>query len=328
MILCRAPLRIPIGGGGTDISSYYSKYGGFLISAAINKYIYVTINRRYLDNKIRVAYSKIEFLDDVERIEHNIVREALKLLDIKKAIEITSIADALAGCGLGTSSSFTVALLKAIHTLKKESVSTRELAEEACKLEIDILKEPIGKQDQYIAAFGGITIMDIDKNGDVSTSPLKMPESAVDDFESNILLFYTGISRSASGILAEKKESEEKNDPKVLEAMHRIKEIGFEIKKELERGNLHRFGELLDEHWQAKKGVSRKISNGQIDRWYEMAKSNGALGGKIMGAGGGGFFMFYCDNDKKRLTDVMEREGLKRMKFRIDYDGAKVIADF
>jgi D-glycero-alpha-D-manno-heptose-7-phosphate kinase len=324
MIVTRTPVRIPLGGGGTDLPSYYTQYGGFLISASIDKYIYITLNKRF-EKSIRVSYSSTEIVEKREDIQHPIVREALKLLKIESGIEITSIADVPSNTGLGTSSAFTVGLLNALHTYKNEKVNAKDLAEEACFLEIELLKEPIGKQDQYLAAYGGVQCLEIDRLGNVKVIPLYLSDDAIDQLESNTLLFYTGIRRSASEVLAPQSKGASLDKEKVVESMHKIKEIGYEIKKSFEDENLARFGELLDIHWQTKKGLSDKITQSQIDRWYEIARKSGALGGKVMGAGGGGFFMFYCDNGKSGFRKIMEQEGLKEMRFRVDFEGSKVL---
>ena len=324
MIVTRTPVRIPLGGGGTDLPSYYNQYGGFLISAAIDKYIYITVNKRF-EKSIRVSYSETEITDDVEKIKHPIVREALKLLNLQERLEITSIGDVPSQTGLGTSSSFTVGLLNALHTYKKEKLSTQELAEEACYLEIELLKEPIGKQDQYVASFGGIICLEIDRLGSVKTYPLHFSCDALDQLESNTLLFYSGIRRSASSVLSVQNKESSLDKGKVVESLHQIKQIGKEIKEAFEEEDLSRFGQLLDLHWQTKKNLSDKISASQIDLWYEKAKENGALGGKLMGAGGGGFFMFYCNNGKNGFRKMMEKEGLSEMRFHIDFEGSKVL---
>ncbi len=324
MIVTRTPLRIPLGGGGTDLPSYYTQYGGFLISATIDKYIYITLNKRF-EKSIRVSYSLTEIVDSVEEIKHPIVREALKLLKIDSGIEITSIADVPSNTGLGTSSAFTVGLLNALHTYKNEKVNAKDLAEEACYIEIELLKEPIGKQDQYLAAFGGIICLDIDRLGTVRVLPLKLSEDILDQLESNTLIFYTGIKRSASEVLGSQSKDASLNQDKVIQGMHKIKKIGLEIKECFEKEDLERFGNLLDLHWQSKKTLSDKMTQERIDQWYEIAKKNGALGGKLMGAGGRGFFMFYCNNGKNGLRKTMEQENLKEMRFRLEFEGSKVL---
>ena len=326
MIITRTPVRVSLGGGGTDLPSYYSKHGGFLVAAAIDKYIYVTLNRRFGDS-IRVSYSKTEIAEKVDDIQHPIVREGLKLTGINGALEITTIADVPSNTGLGTSSSFTVGLLNVLHTYKKEFVTLKALAEEACKLEIEILKEPIGKQDQYMAAFGGITCLTFDKNGEVTVTPLDISSDAIEELESHLMFFYTGIRRRTKDVIVDQKEASERDEEKVIQSLHTIKDIGKEVKVALEKGNVRRFGELLDVHWQTKKRLSTKITNPDIDRWYEIARENGALGGKIMGAGGGGFFMFYVERDKDNLRKALEKEGLKEVRFRFEPEGTKVLVN-
>jgi len=327
MIISRSPVRISLGGGGTDLPSYYSKYGGALIAAAIDKYTLVTVHTRF-DDKIKLNYSQTEIVDNVKEIKHNIFREGLKLLNIKKGIELTSLSDIPSSSGLGTSGSFTIALLNAIHTYKKDFVSQKRLAEEACKIEIDILKEPVGKQDQYIAAFGGITFFQFAKDGTVTAQKVKMTEEAQDELHSNIILMYTGISRSASKILKEQNEKSVNDERKTIETLHEIKRIGLETKKAFERGDIDKLGEFLDYHWNIKKKLSDSISNPFIDKCYMHAKKNGAIGGKIMGAGGGGFFMFYHNGDNNQKTAFvkeMAKKGLIRVRYNFDFEGSKII---
>jgi len=327
MIISRSPVRITLGGGGTDLSSYYSKYGGALIAAAIDKYTLVTAHTRF-DDDIKLNYSKAEQVKNIDKIKHNIFREGLRLLSIKKGIELTSLSDMPSSSGLGTSGSFTVAVLNALHTYKREFVSQKQLAEEACKIEIEILKEPIGKQDQYIAAFGGITSLKFAKNGTVTVEPVKMSEESQDELHNNIMLFYTGISRSASNILREQNEKSKEDESTTIETLHEIKRIGLETRKAFEKGDINKLGEFLDIHWNIKKKLSNGISNKYIDECYDLAKKNGALGGKIMGAGGGGFFMFYHDGNNTKKTafiKILAKKGLKRMRYNFDFEGSKII---
>ena len=327
MILSRAPARITLGGGGTDLKSYYSKYGGFLIAAAVDKYCSVLASKRFYDS-IRLSYSQMEIRDSVDEIEHRIFRNALKLVGIEKGIELHSVADVPANSGLGSSSSFTVALLNALHTYKREFVTQKQLAEEACYIEIDVLGEPIGKQDQYIAAFGGITCLTFEKNGEVLIEPLRISDEALDQLESNLLFFFTGKERSASEILSEQNEKSKNDDSGVTQNLHQIKDIGLQTRKYLEKGDVNMLGELFRAHWEIKKKRSDKISDPFIDECYEVARKNGALGGKIMGAGGGGFFMFYCNNsDKPGLTQAMKKMGLKPARFHFDFEGAKILVN-
>jgi len=327
MILSRAPTRITLGGGGTDLKSYYSKYGGFLIAGAINKYCTILANRRFYDS-IRLSYSQMEIKDNVADIEHRIFRTALRLLGIEKGIELHSTADVPAGCGLGTSSSFTVALLNALHTYNRDFVTQKQLAEEACHIEIDTLGEPIGKQDQYMAAFGGLTCLTFDKNGEVLVEPLRISPEALDQLEDNILLFFTGKERGATEILSEQDKMCKQNNQGMFDNLHQIKEIGLETRRYFERGEIGRLGELLHVHWEIKKKRSQKMSDPFVDECYEAARKNGAIGGKLVGAGGGGFFMFYCNSsDKPKLVEVMQKMGLSWERFHFDFDGAKILVN-
>ena len=329
MILARAPLRIPLGGGGTDLPSYYSKYGGFILSVAINKYVYIYVNRPAADDLLRVKYSRYEETVRVADILHDLVRPALELLHLNAGIEIVSMADVPAGTGTGTSGSYLVGLLTALHALKRERVPIQALAEEACHIEIDLAGHPVGKHDQYMAAFGGITCLDIECDGKVHVSPLDIPINVADDLRSGMLLFFTGKRRSSSVVLSEQKRDTDKGDQTVIESLHKTREIGLEIKKALSTGDLQCFGQLLDEHWQNKKRRSDKISDPQIDRWYDIARENGALGGKVMGAGGGGFLVFFCPNGYKScVRKALAAEGLREMPFDFDYEGAKVLVNF
>jgi D-glycero-alpha-D-manno-heptose-7-phosphate kinase len=328
MLVTRTPLRIPLGGGGTDLPSYYSRYRGFLTTAAINKFVYIIVNRRF-EKSFRVSYSHTEIVERLDSIGHPIVREAIRLVGgIESGLEIVSIADLPASSGLGSSSSFTVGLLNALHAYRGEMLSPKELADEACHIEMDILKEPVGKQDQYIAAFGGIRALDIDKDGAVAVQSSNIAEDTVDDFESSVLLFYTGVQRSASDVLGDQSKNMAVDEGQAIAAMHAIKDIGREIQRALETGDLPRFGDLLHKHWETKKRTSGKVSSGQIDRWYETARQNGAAGGKIMGAGGGGFFMFYCQSGQKAgLRAALAKEGLTEMRYAIEPMGSRVIVN-
>ena len=327
MILSRVPVRITLGGGGTDLASYYSKHDGFVIAAGINKYCSILANRRFYDS-IRLSYSQTEIRDSVADVEHRIFRAVLVFLGVGKGVELHSTADVPAGCGLGTSSSFTVALLNALHTYKREFVTQRQLAEEACHIEIDVLGEPIGKQDQYIAAYGGLTCLVFDRNGDVLAEPLRICPEAVDQLESDLLLFFTGKERSASEILTDQDAKSKQEDPGMIDNLHQIKEIGLETRKYLEKGRTDMLGELLHAHWEIKKRRSQNISEPFIDECYEAARRNGALGGKLIGAGGGGFLMFYCENSAKvKLIEAMRKRGLKWERFRFDFEGAKILVN-
>lgn len=324
MIIARSPLRIPLGGGGTDLSSYYSTRGGALCSVAINKYTYVVIKPYFFD-KLLLSYSKMENVDSAEQVQQPIIREALKMTGIKSGLEIYSIADMPSNTGLGSSSSFAVSLLHAIHTYKHEHVPLQTLAEEACDIEIKRLGEPIGKQDQYMAAFGGIVNLDISREGVVTVDPMQIQPHYLNQLEKSLFLFYTGIRRSASEVLADQDSAAKKHEAPVLETLDHLKDIGLKIRESLGKGELDRFGELMDEHWQFKKKLSSKVSSDDIDRWYEAGKSAGALGGKIMGAGGGGFLLFYCPDNAKSLRARMNEMGLAEMRFNFEYEGTKII---
>lgn len=329
MILARAPLRIPLGGGGTDLPSYYTRFGGFFLSAAINKYVYIYVNRPAADDLLRIKYSKYEETERVDEILHDLVRPSLKLLGVDSALEIVSMADIPDGTGMGSSGSYLVALLTALYAFKRERVPVQALAEQACHIEIDLAKHPVGKHDQYIAAFGGITCFEIEEDGKVCVSPLDLPIEVAEELQSSIMLYYTGVTRASSEVLTEQKRDTEQGNTAVVESLHLTKEIGLEIKKALQNGDLKRFGKLLDEHWQNKKRRSNKISDSRLDKIYEVAKQNGVIGGKIMGAGGGGFFMFFCANGcKARLRNAMVAEGLREVPFDFDYEGAKVLVNF
>lgn len=325
MLITRSPLRISLGGGGTDLASYYREHGGFLVAAAIDRYVYITLHRTFQE-EIIIKYSKLERVHQVDQIEHPIVREALKLTGtIDPHLELSSMADIPSGTGLGSSGSFTTALLKALHTAKKNLISPAELAEQACHIEIDRLGEPIGKQDQYIASVGGITAFTFHKDGRVEYAPCRISEETLFNLEDNLLLFFTGYSRSASSILKDQKTRSEKHDTAMLDNLHFTKELGFQSLAALESGNLEDFARLMDVHWQRKKARTSGMSNDQINAWYDFAMAHGALGGKLIGAGGGGFLMFYAA-DKRRLRHAMREKGLQEVRFRFDFEGSKVVA--
>ncbi len=328
MIITRTPFRITLGGGGTDLPSYYSQHGGFIFAAALNKYMLISINRPVVDDYVRVKYSKSEKVNHRDQLQHDIAKEALRLIGIEKAIEIISMADVPAGTGLGSSSCYTVGLLNALHTMKRDFISLQDLAEEACRIEIDNLGKPIGKQDQYLATFGGITVLDIEKDGKVKVRSAKIPDTTVDDLNRNVLLFFTSVSRSTVSILSEQSRGAEKKKPHVIESLHYIKESGYQILEHIESGNLTDFGLMLDKHWEMKKKMSPKISNPRFDEIYRIARANGALGGKISGAGGGGFYLFYTENGHTRLRNAMQGCGLREMRYHFNFEGSKVLVNF
>jgi D-glycero-alpha-D-manno-heptose-7-phosphate kinase len=313
-----------MGGGGTDLPSYFKSFGGFLMATAINKYVYVMAEKRF-ENSIRLSYSKTEIVADVDLIEHNIFREALKYAGINSQIELVSVANVPANSGLGTSSTFTVALLNALFEYKKNHVSLSTLAESACEIEIGILKEPIGKQDQYASSFGGFNAYWFEKDGSVIVEPVAMKDETLIELQNNIFLFYLSKERSASSILSIQNSKSKEGDKGTLERLHRIKKIGLETKEIFEKGKIDAFGEILHEHWLTKKGLSDKISDAYIDEAYETARKNGALGGKVVGAGGGGFLMVYCPHEKSKLISAMRKLGLSPMWFTFEHEGARII---
>ena len=327
MIITRTPFRIPLGGGGTDLPSYYSRYGGFIFGATLDKYMYIFIHRPLVDDLIRVIYSRSERVEKVSEIQHDMVRASLEYMRVENAIQIASIADIPAGTGLGSSSAYAVGLLHGLHVLKREYVPVETLAEEACHIEIELLKKPIGKQDQYLAAFGGFLVLEIEPDGNVRARRANISDAALDQLNANILFFYTGVSRSADDILMHQSAAAGRNESAVVENLHRIKQIGREILSAIEAANLRRFGELLHQHWTAKKNLSNKVSDPRIDRLYETARDCGALGGKIMGAGGGGFFLFYIEEGHRRLREAMKKESLREMRYTFDLEGTKLLSN-
>lgn len=327
MIITRTPFRLTLGGGGTDLPSFYERHGGLVLAVGIDKYMFVNVNTPLVDDKIRVRYLKSELVNHVDEVEHTLAREAMRRFGLTKGVEIVSVADIPAGTGLGSSSCYLVGLLNALRALMQKPVPPQELAEEACHIELEILMKPIGKQDQYMAAFGGLTSLCIAPSGTVTVERLPLGAELVEELENNLLLFYTHETRDATAILSRQDQSARKKDGNVVGYLQEIKDIGIEIREEVVKGNLRRFGELLDVHWQTKKRLSEGISNPQIDSWYELARRNGAIGGKISGAGGGGFLMLYCEDDKRSLRDAMRKAGLRELNFRFEFEGSKVVFD-
>jgi D-glycero-alpha-D-manno-heptose-7-phosphate kinase len=324
MIISRSPLRISLGGGGTDLPSYYRDHEGFLVAAAIDKYVYLTLHQTFVDDII-VKYSELERVPSADDIKHPIIREALKLLGITETnLELTSMADIPAGTGLGSSGSFTTALLKTLHAHKKDLVHPEELAEQACHIELDLLQDPIGKQDQYIAAYGGLTCFTFRKDGRVVAEPLKVSTETLYNLEDNLLLFFTGYSRSAASILKEQDDRSKGKSDDMLQNLNFVKDLGYRSRDALEAGDLPEFGRLMNVHWEYKKQRSGAMSNGRIDEWYALALNHGAVGGKLIGAGGGGFLMFYAE-DKVRLRHAMTEAGLTEVRFRFDFEGTKIV---
>ena len=324
MIIARSPLRITLGGGGTDLPSYYREHEGFLLAATIDKYVYVNVMRPFTPG-IYLKYSQLEHVEQIADVKHPIIREALRLLDFKTPqVEITTLADIPAGTGLGSSGSFTTALLKALYAHRRRHLHQEELAELACHIEIDCLGEPIGKQDQYAAAFGGVTCFTFHKDDRVTARPLNLSMDTFFDLEDNLLLFFTGYSRSAGSILKDQNVRSLDNDDEMLKNLHYVKDLGYKSMTALENGDTTAFGELMHEHWLHKKQRSSGMSNPQIDEWYELAMANGAVGGKLVGAGGGGFLMFMA-KDRNKLRHAMTKAGLEEVRFRFDFEGSSIV---
>ncbi|MBI4356138.1 MAG: galactokinase [Candidatus Omnitrophica bacterium] len=328
MIITRTPFRVPLGGGGTDLPAYSSRHGGFVLGAAIDKYMYITLSRRPIDDRLWISYSKVEVVDAIGQIHHELVREALQLVGIARGIEIHSISEVVGGTGMGSSACFTVGLLNALHALSRKPATVKDLAEEAYHIEVERLGHPSGKQDQYLVAHGGLTCLHIDVNGQVRVEPLLLSTQTLEALQERLLMFYTGIERASAQILSDQSAGASRGDGEVVEQMHEIKRIGLASKEALERGEVDRFGALLDEHWQAKRRISARMSNGWIDECYTEARRLGVTGGKIIGAGGGGFFLFYCPGDKQPLRERLTQMGLREMPFRFDFSGTQVVANF
>lgn len=295
-----------------------------MLSAAIDKYVYITVHQAFVDELI-IKYSQMERVQSVEDIKHPLIREALRMTqDEPHALEITSLSDIPAGTGLGSSGSFLTALLQALYLTRNKIVPKHELAEQACHIEIERLGEPVGKQDQYIAAFGGITYFEFRTDDTVRVTPLALSAETFANLEDNLILFYTGYTRSAPEILRDQDTRSRQSDKAMMDNLHFVKELGYRSKRALEAGNLREFAELMHLHWEHKKQRSPNISNGKINEWYDMARSNGALGGKLIGAGGGGFLMFYTE-EKARLRHAMRELGLREVRVRFDFQGTMLV---
>jgi D-glycero-alpha-D-manno-heptose-7-phosphate kinase len=324
MIITRTPLRLSIGGGGTDLPSYYERHGGFVISAAINKYVYVSANRSFFPGYI-LKYSEMEMVKERDQIRHRLIREALETYDVHGPIEIVSIADVPAGTGLGSSGTFLVGLIHALHGFIRKPVGPETLAQEAVDIEVNRLKEPVGKQDQYIAAYGGLLCQEYHPGGSVNVYSLQMTESTIQEFRDSLMLFFVGTTRSASSILQDQKARSEQGEAEMLEHMHFIKELGKEIKTTLEAGEIQRFGQLMHEHWLKKRGRSKGMTTSLTDELYELGRgAGGATGGKLVGAGGGGFLLFSTQ-DRTRLRKTMMQASVHEMDFTFDFDGSVVL---
>jgi D-glycero-alpha-D-manno-heptose-7-phosphate kinase len=324
MIITRSPLRITLGGGGTDLPSYYRDHGGFVISAAIDKYVYVTVMRPFIPG-IFLKYSQLEHVEGIDEVQHPIIREAIRLLEFRTPqLEITTLADIPAGTGLGSSGSFTTALLRALYAHRRRLLHPSDLARLACHIEIERLNEPIGKQDQYIAAYGGVTCFDFNADDSVDAVPLNISMDTMHELEDNLLLFFTGFARSAGNILSDQHTRTRQADQRMLDNLHYVKDLGLRSRLALEEGRVLDFAALMHEHWEHKKKRSGGMSNRQIDEWYEMGRASGAIGGKLVGAGGGGFLLFFAE-DRQKLRQAMARAGLEEVRFRFDFEGTKVL---
>lgn len=325
MIVTRTPFRFTIGGGGTDLPSYYSKNGGFVVSMAINKYLYITLKPDDIENRLKMRYSEIENVSDVYKLKHDRARYALLQHGILSGLEINSCADISSNSGLGSSGSFLVGLLNSIRAYKRMNAEPSVLAEEACNIEIDQMGEPVGKQDQYIAAFGGMTVFDISKDGKVSPLPVRINDSNLNIFLSNLQVYSLNTFRSASEILSEQNKMSS-NTESILNI---VKEYGYKSLEHVENSNFDEYGTLMDKYWQLKKQLSSKISVGKFDDIYEEVKANhNVLGGKIIGAGGGGFLMLYVNKNHTQLENYMKSCGFWRLPFGIDKSGSKVLGNF
>lgn len=323
MIIVQTPLRVSLFGGGTDFYSYFSQHGGCVLTAAIDKYIFVTIKQRF-DKKIRVGYTKTEMVDTIDEVQHELIREALRKTGIKQGIEITTMGDIpSAGSGLGSSSTVTVGALQAMYTYLGEIVTADRLAQEACEIEIDRLKKPIGIQDQYIVSYGGLRLIEFTKDGVITSRRLNLGEERYRLLSNNLMLFFTGITRSASSILQEQNSKVTDNQSHLLQ----LKQFAYDAFNLLEKGEMDFIGEMLHESWQIKKKLASNITNGPIEDYYEAARKAGAIGGKISGAGGGGFLLLYCPANKQaKVRRVLS--GLQELPFSIERDGTKVIFNY
>ena len=327
MIVSRTPFRITLGGGGTDLPSYYEKFGGFIFSFCLSKYMYVCVNQPSADDLIRLKYSKSEIVKSPKELNHDIARACLERVGINSKIEIASLSDIPAGSGLGSSSTYTVGLLNALYTMKGEHKNLEFLANEACIIEMDILNKPMGKQDQYLAALGGFVVMDIDKNGKVKSKKISIEKSILNDLNRNLLIFFTGQQRKNNKILKAQDDSTKKNKQQVIDSLHYIKDSGYKILEIIQSGNIDDLGIMFKEHWEMKKKLSSGVTNPEIDSIYNIAMDNSALGGKISGAGGGGFFTFYCNKNHSKLRKAMTDIGLKELDYSFDFDGSKIISN-
>jgi len=331
VIVTRTPFRVTLGGGGTDLPSYYSQHGGFIFAMGLDKYMYVIVNRPTVSHKIRLHYSDSEVVDHVDELRHELAREALKKHGIERAFEVASIADLPAGTGLGSSSCYLVGLLNALHHDRRDYVPLQQLAEEACHIELDILRQPIGKQDQYMATYGGLTVLEIARDGAVSVRQLRPSSGDIAELVAQTHIYYTGSQRDAREVLRDQNTAMQKKDAtdhaRVADSLHRIRDLGYRILDAIEHSNFDAWGQMLDEHWQNKKKMSAKISISKVDEIYDEVRQRfGVLGGKIIGAGGGGFLMLYAPKQHADLERFMHSRGMPRMHYSVEPEGTKVVA--
>ncbi len=324
MIFSRAPLRISLGGGGTDLPSYYLKKNGFVISTAINKYIYISLGKTF-NKKFLLKYSKFEEVDNIKKINHPLFRETLKELKVEKPVNISSHADIPSGSGLGSSGCFTVALIKALNGVENKKLNNKELAELACKIEIKKLKEPVGKQDQYSAAFGGLRSYEFKKNGETIVKKINISKKRLNNLNNSLSIYYTGILRNSYDILKTQDIKSKSMNKEMFLNLDMVKEMGFYTKYILEKGNLEEYGHLMNDHWKTKKKRSPKMTSKYINNLYNYGLDNGAIGGKLIGAGGGGFLIFFSKKPKE-LTEAFKKIKINKIDFKFDLEGAKILS--
>jgi len=332
LIVTRTPFRVTLGGGGTDLPSFYERHGGYVLAMGIDKYMYVVLNIPNADRLVRLHYTESETVSTVEDLRHELAREAFQLHGIRDAVEVASLADLPAGCGLGSSSCYLVGLLNAIRAYLRHPASLADVAAEACRIEIEVLKKPIGKQDQYLASFGGITALEIDRSGAVAVKQLRLDPHSVSTLIANTHLYYTNVQRKATDVLAEQ-DSAMRHDTgsdraRVEENLLRIKSLGRKIQDAIVAGDFDQFGRLMDQHWQVKRKLSSKIEVPGVVALYERVKKDfGVLGGKIAGAGGGGFLMLYAPSRHRELSEFMRAQGMMRLHYNVEFEGSKVITN-
>jgi D-glycero-alpha-D-manno-heptose-7-phosphate kinase len=331
MIMTRTPFRVTLGGGGTDLPSYYREHGGLIFAMGIDKHMYLIINPPTIDRKIRLHYTQSETTDHIDHLKHELAREALRKNGIEDKMEISSMADLPAGTGLGSSSCYLVGLLNALHHYRRDHVTLQQLAEEACNIELEVLGKPIGKQDQYMATFGGLTVLEIAKDGNIEVSTVEIGAGSRAALVANTQIYYTGVERNALEVLKDQNDAmmrKNHDQSKVSDSLHAIKELGYNIVDAIQEEDFDRWGRLLDQHWRHKKQLSNKVSLDKVDHLYEYLKAKYSVsGGKIIGAGGGGFLMLYCPREHKQIEEFMASHGMPRLHYSIQMEGSKVVLD-